>query len=281
MSSSITGELVTESLDYDGGRQVTGYVPPVAPEAVVFAGDGQLISQWGGVLEADGAPPTMIVGAHRLDKEMLRLGEYSPVFDAHRFAAHEKFFVEDVRQWARSRFSVALPRRAHGGVWCLRQRRARPRPGAGPSWHLRRGLLRVAGRRLPGTCRDAQFASARLPRRRHAGAVLPQERDPLGHRAARRRCRRCHDRTGRVARRRVLERRVPADGGMGVRALSPQLVGGPAAHHPRSPPLRRAIGLFTDHLQPARQAADPSQRSSRCSAGRRGSHAGASRSAPG
>ena len=77
--SSITGELVTETFDYDGGRQVTVYVPPVPPEAVVFAGDGQLISQWGGVLEAADVPPTMIVGAHRLDDEMLRLHEYSPV----------------------------------------------------------------------------------------------------------------------------------------------------------------------------------------------------------
>ena len=109
MSSSISGELVTETFDYDGGRPVTVYVPPVPPEAVVFAGDGQLIPQWGGVLEAADVPPTMIVGTHRLDDEMLRLQEYSPVFDAERFAAHEKFFVEDVRRWVRSRFSVALP----------------------------------------------------------------------------------------------------------------------------------------------------------------------------
>src|SRR5215467_8630417 len=109
MSSSITGQLVTETFGYDGGRPVTVYVPPVPPEAVVFAGDGQLISQWGGVLQAAGVPIFMIVGTHRLDDEMLRLREYSPVFDAGRFAAHEKFFVEDVRQWARSRFSVALP----------------------------------------------------------------------------------------------------------------------------------------------------------------------------
>ena len=108
MSSSSTGEFVTETLDYDGGRQVTAYLPPAPPEAVVFAGDGQLISQWGGVLEAVDVPPTMIAGTHRLDDEMLRLHEYSPVFDAERFAAHEKFFVEDVRQWARSRFGVAL-----------------------------------------------------------------------------------------------------------------------------------------------------------------------------
>jgi hypothetical protein len=97
MSSSIAGELVTETFDYDGGRLVTVYVPPVPPEAVVFAGDGQLISQWGGVLEAAGVPPTMIVGTHRLDDEMLRLHEYSPVFDAERFAAHERFFADDVR----------------------------------------------------------------------------------------------------------------------------------------------------------------------------------------
>jgi enterochelin esterase-like enzyme len=108
MPSSIAGKLVTETFDYDGGRQVTVYVPPVPPEAAVFAGDGQLISQWGGLLEATDLPPTMIVGTHRPDDEMLRLHEYSPVFDAERFAAHEKFFVEDVRQWARSRFQVAL-----------------------------------------------------------------------------------------------------------------------------------------------------------------------------
>lgn len=109
MSSSTTGTLVTETFNYDGGRQVTVYVPPVPPEALVFAGDGQLISQWGAVLEAADVPPTMIVGVHRLDDEMLRLHEYSPVFDAKRFAAHEKFFVEDVPQWVRSRFRVALP----------------------------------------------------------------------------------------------------------------------------------------------------------------------------
>jgi len=85
------------------------YVPPDQPEAVVFAGDGHLIAQWGGALEAADVPPTMIVGAHRLDDETLRLHEYSPVFDPVRFAAHEKFFVEDLRRWAGSRFQVALP----------------------------------------------------------------------------------------------------------------------------------------------------------------------------
>ena len=106
---SIAGELVTERLEYDGGRQVTVYVPPDPPEAVVFAGDGQLISPWGGSLEVADVPSTLIVGVHRTADETLRLHEYSPVFDADRFAAHERFFVEDVRRWARSRFGVALP----------------------------------------------------------------------------------------------------------------------------------------------------------------------------
>ena len=105
----IAGELVTGTLEYDGGRQVTVYVPPGPPEAVVFAGDGQLISQWGGFLEAADVPSTMVVGVHRTADEMLRLHEYSPAFDAERFAAHETFFVEDVRRWVRSHFGVALP----------------------------------------------------------------------------------------------------------------------------------------------------------------------------
>ncbi|MGH3491176.1 MAG: alpha/beta hydrolase [Actinopolymorphaceae bacterium] len=107
----IAGELVTETFSYDGGRQVTVYVPPEPPQAVVFAGDGQLISQWGGYLEAADVPPTMIVGAYRTDDEdeMVRIHEYSPSFDEERFAAHERFFVEDVRTWVRSRFGVTLP----------------------------------------------------------------------------------------------------------------------------------------------------------------------------
>jgi enterochelin esterase-like enzyme len=106
----MAGELVTKTFEYDGGRQVTAYVPPDPPQAVLFTGDGQLISQWGAFLnEAADVPPTMIVAAHRLADEMARLNEYSPVSDAERFAAHERFFVEDVRRWTQSRFDVALP----------------------------------------------------------------------------------------------------------------------------------------------------------------------------
>ena len=67
------GELVTETLDYDGGRHVTVYVPPDPPRAVVFAGHGQGVPRWGGTLEAAGVPPTMIVDVHGLADETMRL----------------------------------------------------------------------------------------------------------------------------------------------------------------------------------------------------------------
>lgn len=105
----MAGALVTETLDYDRGRQVTAYVPPRGPEAVVFAGDGRLIAPWGTFLEAADVRPTMIIGVHGLADETLRLHEYSPGFDPERFTAHEEFFVGDVRRWVRSRFEVALP----------------------------------------------------------------------------------------------------------------------------------------------------------------------------
>lgn len=102
-------EFVTEKFDYDEGRQVTVYIPPNPPEAIVFAADGAMISQWGGILEATDLPSTMIVGVHHVADETLRLHEYSPGFDPARFAAHERFFVEDVGAWVRSRFDVTLP----------------------------------------------------------------------------------------------------------------------------------------------------------------------------
>ena len=79
-----------------------------------------LIASWGSVLEAADLPPTLIIGAHCSDDETVRIQEHSPgvcmsafafAFDPLRFAAHEKFFVDDVRRWARTRFGVSLPAR--------------------------------------------------------------------------------------------------------------------------------------------------------------------------
>ena len=214
--TSIAGQLVTEAFEYDDGRPVTVYIPPDSPQGIVFAGDGQLISQWGGFLEAAEVPPTMIVGVHRLDDETLRLREYSPGFEPQRFAAHEEFFVEEVRRWVRSRFGVALPAERtavfgvsasgelalamglrhpdlYGAVLCASPGGGYRPPGVMPS-PVPRAYL-VAG---------------------NGGAVLPRKREAVGDRAARRRRGGRHDRARRVARRRVLARRVPDDGGVGV-----------------------------------------------------------------
>jgi enterochelin esterase-like enzyme len=109
--AGVSGEFITETFGYDGGRQVTVYVPPDPPNAVVFAGDGQVLTSWAADLEETdvAAAAAMVVGVHRLADETLRLHEYSPGFDPERFAAHETFLVRDVRGWVRTRFGVALP----------------------------------------------------------------------------------------------------------------------------------------------------------------------------
>jgi enterochelin esterase-like enzyme len=196
---SITGELITEALDYDGGREVTVYVPPEPPGAVVFAGDGQLISQWGGVLEAAGVTATMIVGAHRLADEALRLHEYSPGFDPERFAAHERFFVDDVRRWARARFGVALPARrtavcgvsasgelalaiglrhpdAYGAIFCASPGGGYRPPGVMPNQIPRTYL--VAGTREPFFLKNAARWADAL---REAGADVVMKERPGSH----------------------------------------------------------------------------------------------------
>jgi len=108
-AGAVLGQFVTETFEYDGGRQVTVYVPPNPLEAIVFAADGQRISKWGRLLEKADVPSTMIAGVHGLTDETLRLHEYSPGFEPKRFAAHEKFFVEDVRRWMQSRLGIAPP----------------------------------------------------------------------------------------------------------------------------------------------------------------------------
>ena len=115
--SPIAGNLITEALDFDGGRQVTVYVPPDPVEAVVFAADGAWhASRLSAVLKGASAPPTMIVGVHGVPDGDGRLHEYVPGFDAERFAMHERFFVDDVGRWVESRFGVPLLAE-RTGVW--------------------------------------------------------------------------------------------------------------------------------------------------------------------
>ncbi len=115
--SLTAGQLVTETFAYDGGRQVTVYVPPGRPDSIVYAGDGAWhVSRLGEVLEAANTASTVIVGVHGLADVNARLQEYSPTFDPERFAAHEKFFADDVRSWVRARFGVEPPAE-RSAVW--------------------------------------------------------------------------------------------------------------------------------------------------------------------
>lgn len=148
-ADAIAGEFITETFDNDDGRQVMVYVPPVLPEAIVFAGDGQMISPWGRLLEAAGVPSTMIVGVRRVADETLRLHEHSPQFHPERFAAQEKFFVEDVGFWARSRFGISLPSERTAVFGVSAGGELATCTGASTFGTLRRDFFSLARRGLP------------------------------------------------------------------------------------------------------------------------------------
>ena len=149
----IAGELVTEALEYDGGRLVTVYVPPDPAEAIVFAADGAWhIPRLSEALEGASVPSTMIVGAHGWPMTTRRLQEYCRGSNAQRFAAHEKFFVDEVRRWVAVAFRSRVACRAH--------RRCGVRPSA-ESWRspwgfaIRTSTVRSSPlRRAPATSRQ-------------------------------------------------------------------------------------------------------------------------------
>ena len=199
-AGAVSGKFVTEMFSYQGGRQVTVYVPLDPPEAIIFAGDGQRISKWGRMLEGADVPSTMIVGAHGLTDEMLRLQEYSPGFAPERFAAHDQFFVEDVRRWTELRFGVALPAErtavfgasaggelalalglrhpdVYGAVFCASPGGGYKPPGVMPS-PLPRTYL-VAGTQEPFFLENARRWADAL-RSAHADVVMYERDGPHG-----------------------------------------------------------------------------------------------------
>ena len=107
---SLRGSLVTEKFTSDGGRSATAYVPPGAPDSVVFAADGGWHTErLARALEGSGGgPSTMIIGVHGLADQEGRLREYVESFGGEHFEAFEQFLVEDVRAWTRSDLDVEL-----------------------------------------------------------------------------------------------------------------------------------------------------------------------------
>ena len=94
--SPAAGQLVTETFEFDGGRQVTVYVPAASPESVVFAGDGG----W--------QPPAVMPSP--LPRVYLAAGTLEP------------FFLKNARRWA-----VAL---RDAGADVVMTKRAGPHDGA-------------------------------------------------------------------------------------------------------------------------------------------------------
>lgn len=102
--------LVSELLNQDNGRSVSAYVPQISVESVVYAADGGWhIQRLGQALEDAGIGSTMVVGVHGLDNDDDRLAEYVPGYDDERFRTHERFFVDQAREWAAEQLGVALP----------------------------------------------------------------------------------------------------------------------------------------------------------------------------
>jgi enterochelin esterase-like enzyme len=109
--------VVTETFKYNGGRRVTAYFPSSPPSAIAYAADGGWHAEkLAAALQVTEAPPTLIVGVHGMPDDEGRLKEYVPTFNPERFAAHEAFFVNDVRAWVQSSFGLALPP-ARTAVW--------------------------------------------------------------------------------------------------------------------------------------------------------------------
>ena len=115
---SLRGSLVTETLGFDGGRGVTAYLPPGPAESVVLAADGAWHTErLAGALEgASDGPSTMIVGVHGPPDDDARLQEYVASSGGDRFAAFERFVLEDVRSWALS-ILVEEPPVERTAVW--------------------------------------------------------------------------------------------------------------------------------------------------------------------
>lgn len=115
--TQVAGELVTESLPYDGGREVTAYVPPQPADAVVFAADGGWhTTRLAESLERAGVASTMVVGVHGMDDDEGRFREYVSSVDPERFAAHEAFVLDQVVEWVEARLGVEL-RSDRTAVW--------------------------------------------------------------------------------------------------------------------------------------------------------------------
>ena len=119
-----------QSAIFGGPRTVTVYRPPdhEASEAipVVYATDGNMFAPYARRLDAAIAsgdcPRVAVVAAHAAPADQLqgnqRALEYLIGFDDRRFDAHQRFFVDELSQWAESEFGVPNDRSLRAVFGC-------------------------------------------------------------------------------------------------------------------------------------------------------------------
>ncbi|MDH3683178.1 MAG: alpha/beta hydrolase-fold protein, partial [Acidimicrobiia bacterium] len=125
-----TFEHAVESATFGEPRTVTVYRPPdhTAGEAipVVYATDGNMFAPYArrldAAIEAEMCPRVIVVAAHAAPADQIRGNqralEYLIGFDDHRFDAHQRFFVDELTQWAEVELGVSGDRSLRGVFGC-------------------------------------------------------------------------------------------------------------------------------------------------------------------
>jgi enterochelin esterase-like enzyme len=119
----LTGSLtdhVLESVHLAEGRRVTVYhpgSPNLSELPVVYATDGNMFAPFArrldAAIERGVCPPVVIIAAHSATADQrgnFRAMEYLPGFDDRRFDAHQRFFVDELAQWAEREIGVTNKR---------------------------------------------------------------------------------------------------------------------------------------------------------------------------
>lgn len=109
-----------ESAFLESPRAITVYRPTEQHGSdlpVIYATDGNMFAAYArrldACIEAGSCPPVVVVAAHAAPADHrgnIRALEYLPGFDDQRFDAHQRFFVDELTQWAEAELGVATDR---------------------------------------------------------------------------------------------------------------------------------------------------------------------------
>ncbi|HCB37750.1 MAG TPA: hypothetical protein DEP66_06035, partial [Acidimicrobiaceae bacterium] len=129
---ALAGTVVSDTVSSTAlreNRRATVYVPPGhdagAALPVVYGTDGRgaaaYIRRIDAGIVAGAVPPFVLVAAHAAPLSAYgneRVLEYLPGFDDNRFERHQRFFVDELAQWAQERFGVSSEREQRAVFGC-------------------------------------------------------------------------------------------------------------------------------------------------------------------